>query len=330
MIEPLQIEIEEASSEIRVNLRQEIQYLANAIKNAAQDLNLPFLLQAVFVTSDFGGTVNRILEEDIGFSEYQPERNEIKAVGKTLCRRNGDCVAFTVVLDYTIVGSEENAWMRIGLLMHEFAHVLFYGREIKRVGVDEFLSNTATRQLTLDRLATLVLDEYEADHFENSFVEGLMTDENGLPWTLLRIDERMETSFPDIFLKLLVEMPERIDEIVTSYKMGQKSLEDALSGVMGFVMDMLAVFAHLSMRYAFSEHWSIIWKEIQDTDAYRRFLHNSLDEVLSQLYAEGTDVPFPAKVAAVGSHIENIYLKCGFRFEDVTEGLYIHINLPAP
>ncbi len=323
------IDAQGVAIELQPRATEDIRKLVGGLVEAADRIGCPYKLHSVLLTSQFQDDVNRLLRERSGLTGYVAARSNAHAIGKTLWTRSldGD-IGFSVVIDATQIGSWSlNNARCLTTVLHELTHVLYETRHLKRLGETEYTAVGDTRERLLDRSASLLIDEFDVDRTVDALVKGLAKKDDGSAWSLRELEEAQNVDWPRSLVNGLSGMPQVVDEKVWRFRTRRMGIDDLVAQLIPFVNDLLTLLSHTAAIYLATEGWPEILGRIRQTAAYRRFLSEHLDTILSQL--DSTQVLFPTAVETVASSIEGIFRNCGLSLQTVDEGVYIGVQAPA-
>ena len=276
-----------------------------------------FLLQGICWTDRFEDEVNRLLQDRWGEAGYTAVQSHVRAIAKTIWIRSepGD-IRFVVVVDALSIAPFrlDNARC-LATVLHELGHVIREESHLQRLGEDEFVSTSTSKERCLADWAKAVIDEFDVDRLVDSCLAVLATTAGGQPLSLREVEEAEGVDWVRTLLKELDALPNLADVEVWKYQTRQMGIEDLAEAVIPEVREILTVLSHTASIYLGTERWPDIAKDIAETEASRRLFREHLDTILGQL--GGRDVPFEDALSIVSQAIEGVFRNCGLRFETV-------------
>ena len=263
-------------------------------------------------------------------NEYAATRDSVCAIGKILptqSRHGG--IGYVVLIDANIVvpWSISNPWC-LTTVLHELFHVVFKGHPLMRLGNAEDSDFGDTRESLLNSVARSLLIENYVNCAVDAAVHEIATKDNGEPVSLLELEKAKGSDWVEGLLLALDRMPQFIDEKILQFQIGQISIDDIDTKVIPYVKDILILLTHTASIYTGTEHWPRIHEQIKNNEATRRFLEESLEDILSQFSVDR--LQFEASVKVVAEAVEGIYRNCGLTFKNVPKGLWISVDSPSP
>ena len=308
---------------------KDIRILARFAAVFADKCGLPFMLDRIRVTNRFEDDVNALLQEGSSLTRYAAARSNVCAMGKTLPTQSqqGE-TSFTVLIDgnFVVPWSINNPWC-LTTVLHEFFHVVYKGRQAKRLGDGVDSANGDTKESRLNSLASSLLDENYVDCSVDAIVRAIATNESGEPLTLLALEEAKGLDWVKGLLNALDQMPQFIDEKILQYQIRQLTIDELAEEVIPYVKDLLVLLSHTASIFMGTRRWSEILEQIRNSEASQRFLTDHLDSIIGQFDVDR--LPFEASVQLVADAIEGIFRNCGLTFRTVPEGLYIKVDMPS-
>jgi len=206
---------------------------------------------------------------------------------------------------------------------------MFEGQHLRRLGIEEYTDNSYTKDRLLKTWATILLDEFRADWLVDVILNETATNDSGQPWSLRALHEAQGVDWQQTLIRFVDEMPGFLDRSVWDFKLQQISTDTLLQQVGRFIQDLLVVCVHTRSIYAESDQWEGIWQRVKETEGYRRFLNEPLTSILNQLGNTrliDTDTGITKSVGFIALQIEALYQSWGMHFDDVPEGIYVHVD----
>ena len=331
MEETYLVNVAAIGEEYRDAAEKDIRVLASFAAGVAKALELPFLLQEIRLTESLQEDANEIFRQKRGLpGEYSTRRDDVFAYAKTLwvLSQDGE-VEFVVLIDLSFIypWNLNSPWFLVAVL-HELGHVVYEAQALERLGQEEYLTSELTRESFLRSLSKTIIDEFRVDRLVDWLLKRFFTDDTGNPYSLHKMEEEVKAmDWAGSLMCALEKLPQRIDEMVSSYKTGHMGLREFLEKARSLVKDVLVLFSHTCALYLGTDSWSDIDERLKETEAARRFLGGHIEAIAEALLSD--DLTIEEKLEVVAFAIENIFGSCGLSFEDTPEGLYTAVNWPA-
>ena len=320
------IEVPGVSAELQHTAEEDLGKLITCIKALACKVKLPFMLSRVRVTDDFEGDVNKLLHERRGFTGYVAKRKEVQAIAKTLWIRSSQGeISFLVIIDATQMDPWQlNSPRCLTTILHEMVHVLYEAGHIERLGEDEYLADTDTKECIFGRWATSILDEFNVDRAVDSIVSKLAAKDDGQPYSLLELTEAQGIDWTSSLLDALDKMPSFIDSNVDKFRNRQLGIDELAIEVCPYIKDIFIMLSHTASIYMEIDKWPGIVERIKNTVAFQRFFREHLDTIFEELTSPQGNVG--DSIHSIALALEEITSYCGLSFTDVPEGMHIAVR----
>lgn len=320
---------------IQENLRdkaiQELNIFILIVKTIALESGIPFLLKEVVITSDFEQTVNNYLMKNDCFSGYKALREEVRAFGKVICKKEESDFGFVIIIDSQFLGTwpVSSEGRAIVTILHELCHVYFYGHYYRLFGKEFFINQDDSSMQLFKLLAYNLMDEHKVDKMVDAILRTIAKNDRGTDLTLLDVENAYQADFYNSSLESLRKLPEIIEEKIHRFKIYELTILELLTILYRQISDTMILITHTDALYTESDKLSEYWKEIKETKAYKRFLSGSLERIFELIDSQTFEFEDESIIDSICHELETIFLRCGLEPEPVSGGgVYWHVNWP--
>lgn len=322
------VDVSGLPAQFQSTAEKDIRVLATLVTAEAEKLELPFLLNEIKFTKQFSEEVNSLTRNEGHSPEYTACRDNVLAYGMTIqANTKQDVSGFIVLIDANIIDRWNlgDPWCLVAVL-HEFGHVVFRSRSLKKLGKDNTTEFEFSKEREFDKLAILLMEEYDVDRFLDMLVGMYCKKDNGEPFSLRELEHVKEVKWIEALVLGLENMPQKIDSAVLKYEEKGISLQSLDRMVVSYVVDLLVLLSHISAMYMKCDTWPDIISRLTKTEAARRFFGNYIETIPDAL--RNPEYAFDTSVRILAQASEEIIRRCGLTFENAPKGMRIRVSRP--